>query len=114
MKININAITTYMIALNIVTFISLFNMTYNFVRNITSDFTLLQLKGAKISGVEFNKLSFEIHTDSGVVSQFCHPVILILIGITLNIIYFIIIKLHAKKVDGRETRMSTVYPRNTK
>lgn len=99
MKININAINTYIITLNFITFISLINMTYNFVNNITSDFTLIQLKGSIIKDVEFNKLSFEIHTDSGVVSQFCHPMILILIGITLNIIYFIISKLHAKKAD---------------
>jgi len=99
MKIKINDINTYMIALNIITFISLLNMTYNFVRNITSDFTLLQLKGSIIKGVGFNNLSFEIHTDWGVVSQFCHPMILILIGITLNVIHFIIKKVVCKKAD---------------
>lgn len=99
MKININSINTYMITLNIITYISLLNMTYNFVRSITSDFTLIQIKGSIIKGVEFNNLSFEIHTDSGVVSQFCHPMIVIIIGLTLNIIYFIISKLHAKKAD---------------
>ncbi|KOP67373.1 hypothetical protein AMS62_20595 [Bacillus sp. FJAT-18019] len=93
MKININTINTYIITLNLITFISLLNMTYIFVRNIASDFTLIQLKGSIIKGVEFNKLAFEIHTDSGVVSQFCHPIILIFIGITLNTIYFIIKRL---------------------
>lgn len=99
MKININAINTYIITLNFITFISLINMTYNFVNNITSDFKLIQLKGSIIKDVEFNKLSFEIHTDSGVVSQFCHPMILIFIGIIINITYYIIKKVADKKVN---------------
>ncbi|AWP26622.1 hypothetical protein B9D94_08335 [Paenibacillus sp. Cedars] len=90
MKIKISALSTYMITLNFIIFLNLLNMTYNFVRNITSDFKLMQYEGFVINDVEFNNLSFRIHTDSEVFSHFCHPMLLILFGITLNIAYYII------------------------
>lgn len=75
MKIKISALSTYMITLNFIIFLNLLNMTYNFVRNITSDFKLMQYEGFVINDVEFNNLSFRIHTDSEVFSHFCHPTI---------------------------------------
>lgn len=74
-------------------------MTNECVRDITSDFNLIQYKGSIIKDVEFNNLSFRIHTDSEVFSRFCHPMILILVGITLNIAYYIIKKI----VEVKET-----------
>ncbi|KOR90258.1 hypothetical protein AM231_14705 [Paenibacillus solani] len=48
MKININTINTYIITLNLITFISLLNMTYIFVRNIASDFWIVNRKSNNI------------------------------------------------------------------
>lgn len=93
MKIKISALSTYIITLNLITFLNLLNMSYNFVRDITADFNLIHYKGSIIKDVEFNNLYFRIHTDSEVFSRFCHPMILILVGITLNIAYYMIKKI---------------------
>lgn len=73
MKIKISALSTYMITLNFIIFLNLLNMTYNFVRNITSDFKLIQYEGFVINDVEFNNLSFRIHTRFRGVQSFLSP-----------------------------------------
>lgn len=95
---NNSALPSFMITLNVIMFLVLFNATYSFVNRIASDLTLIQYKSSIIHSVEMNAFYFEIYTDSEVFSQFCHPMLLILIGIMQNIIYFIV----KRKMDDKK------------
>lgn len=97
MRIKINTLSTYIITLNLILLLNLLSMTYNFVRSITDDLKLIQYKSSIINEVEFTNLSLRIHTDSEVFNQFCHPMLLILIGITINIVFYIIKKIIESK-----------------
>lgn len=105
MKIRLSALSNYIITLNLILLFNLLTMTYNFILSITSDFNVIKYKGFMIKDVEFNNLSFRIHTDSEVFSRFCHPMLLILIGITVNVVYYIIKKIIEGKKENSDLQI---------
>jgi len=90
MKDKIGAARKMIISINSITLLTLLNSTYNFVRTITIDFKMIHYKGSMITDVVFENLLFRIYTDSEIYSRFCHPILIILIGIAINIIYYIV------------------------
>ena len=97
MKMKMSAFQTYIITVNFLFMLYLSNMMYRFVSKIESILMGIKYQGEFIEMVSFQNFTFSVHTDSETYEAFCHPLVFMIVGLSTNLIFYIVVKVREHK-----------------